>query len=80
MESLPPQLSALLPAHRIVEAPTPQTNSGKTLLEPLSFTHLAELIQIKDTNQRAFYETECIRVWLISPSASIIPLGASSLA
>lgn len=31
------------------------------LLEKLSFTHLAELIQIEEPGKRAFYETECMR-------------------
>lgn len=36
------------------------------LLDKLSFTHLAELIQIEDADQRAFYETECMRgVWSV---------------
>ena len=34
---------------------------GKRLVESLSFTHLAELIQIDDPLKRSFYEIECIR-------------------
>ncbi len=34
---------------------------GKKLIEALSFTHLAELIEIDDPWKRAFYEHECMR-------------------
>lgn len=34
---------------------------GKTLISRLSFTHLAELIELDDPLKRAFYEVECIR-------------------
>jgi predicted nuclease of restriction endonuclease-like (RecB) superfamily len=34
---------------------------GQTLLERLSFSHLAELIAIEDAQKRYFYEIECIR-------------------
>lgn len=61
VESLPPQLNALLPPGRIVESLPPQFTSGKQILDSLSFTHLAELIQIQDTGKRAFYESECMR-------------------
>jgi predicted nuclease of restriction endonuclease-like (RecB) superfamily len=46
----------------IVEPLTPQSLSisGRQILESLSFTHLAELLQIDDAEKRAFYETECI--------------------
>jgi predicted nuclease of restriction endonuclease-like (RecB) superfamily len=45
----------------IVESATPQlTNSGKTLLSRLSFTHFAELFEIQDPLKRVFYEIECI--------------------
>lgn len=68
MESLTPQLTAHLSAEQIVESLTPQSSStsGKHILESLSFTHLAELIQIDDATKRAFYEAECIRgVWSV---------------
>lgn len=46
----------------IVESLTPLlTSSGKHLIEQLSFTHFAELIEIDDLDKRAFYEHECIR-------------------
>lgn len=65
-ESLPPQLSAMLPRNRIVEPATPQSLSSKQLLESFSFTHLAELIQIEDRAKRGFYETECMRgIWSV---------------
>jgi predicted nuclease of restriction endonuclease-like (RecB) superfamily len=47
---------------KIVESVTPQSElSGRRLLESLSFTHFAELIEIDDPLKRAFYEIECIR-------------------
>ena len=47
---------------KIVESATPQwALSGRRLLESLSFTHFAELIEIDDPLKRAFYEVECIR-------------------
>jgi len=46
----------------IVESATPQfAISGQKLLESLSFTHFAELIEISDHLKRSFYELECIR-------------------
>jgi predicted nuclease of restriction endonuclease-like (RecB) superfamily len=46
----------------IVESVPPQlTFSGRKLVESLSFTHFAELIEIEDPLKRAFYEIECIR-------------------
>jgi len=46
----------------IVESATPQSRStGKILISRLSFTHLAELINLEDETRRAFYEVECIR-------------------
>ena len=45
-----------------MESLTPQSYvSGKKLVESLSFTHLAELINIDDDMKRAFYEIECMR-------------------
>lgn len=61
VESLPPQLSAMLPEKRIVESLPPQSLPGKQILESLSFTHLAELMQIDASDKRVFYENECIR-------------------
>jgi len=34
---------------------------GEELVNKLSFTHLAELINLEDKTQRYFYETECIK-------------------
>lgn len=46
----------------IVESVTPQFSlSGQQLLNSLSFTHFAELIEIDDPLKRAFYEVECVR-------------------
>jgi len=68
VESMPPQFTAQLTARQIVESVTPQSLSlsGRQVLESLSFTHLAELIQIDDAEKRAFYEAECMRgVWSV---------------
>lgn len=46
---------SVTPESQIVETVTPQ------LFHRLSFTHLAELIQLADETQRRFYEIECIR-------------------
>jgi predicted nuclease of restriction endonuclease-like (RecB) superfamily len=47
---------------KIVESATPQSElSGRRLIESLSFTHFATLIEIEDPLKRAFYEIECIR-------------------
>jgi predicted nuclease of restriction endonuclease-like (RecB) superfamily len=60
VESLPPTFdSAALT--RTVESVTPHSMPGPQIIESLSFTHLAELIQIADVTQRAFYERECVR-------------------
>ena len=46
----------------IVETLSPQSGrSGRELVERLSFSHLAELIELDDPRARAFYESECIR-------------------
>lgn len=58
------QLLALVPPSpvRIVESVTPQLiPPSPDLIFRLSFTHLAELIQLSDKTQRRFYEIECIR-------------------
>lgn len=60
VESLPPAFDVSGVA-RIVEAATPQSLSARQIVESLSFSHLAELIQIEDPTKRAFYERECIR-------------------
>lgn len=61
VESLPPQWLPAALAETIVEPPTPESLAGKKLLESLSFTHLAELLQIDDPQKRGFYEAESIR-------------------
>lgn len=47
------------------ETPSPESQIGETvspeLIRCLSFSHLAELIELADTTQRRFYEVECIR-------------------
>lgn len=62
--------TAMLPlAHlaptSIRESVTAESQNGETvspeLIYRLSFTHLAELIQLTDDTQRRFYEIECIR-------------------
>ncbi len=66
-ESVTPELRNGLPAphllsRKIRESATPGLGAdGKTLVTRLSFTHLAELIEIDDPLKRAFYEIECIR-------------------
>src|SRR5438132_1677298 len=65
-ETLPPVFTTLpieTPQRKAIrESPTPALRSpGKTIVERLSFSHLAELLQIKDSLERAFYETECLR-------------------
>jgi len=65
-ELLTPESHAMLVP---VESPVPKRESvspafkidGKTILEKLSFSHLAELIKMDDPVKRAFYEVECIR-------------------
>ena len=65
--SLTPELSLQFPTHHIVEntmqngTPSALGSDGATLISHLSFTHLAELIEIDNPIQRAFYEVECIR-------------------
>ena len=64
-QSLTAELQQALPPLRIRESATTES-AGPDLLEKLSFTHLAELIQIDDAEKRAFYETECLRgVWSV---------------
>lgn len=41
--------------------PTPPTVPAQLLLERLSFSHFAELLQLDDAQQRAFYEAETLR-------------------
>ena len=50
-----PIREAVTPESQIVETASPQ------LIHRLSFSHLAELIELSDDTQRRFYEIECIR-------------------
>ena len=61
--SFPVQMrETVTPESQIVESVTPQLiPAHPELIFHLSFTHLAELIQIPDHTQRRFYEIECIR-------------------
>jgi predicted nuclease of restriction endonuclease-like (RecB) superfamily len=53
---------SVTPKSHIVESVTPPSlPEHPELLQRLSFTHLAELIQLPDDTQRRFYEIECIR-------------------
>ena len=58
LSMLPPVISNTLKRESL---PPTLALSGRKLLENLSFTHFAELIQIDDDLKRAFYEIECIR-------------------
>ncbi len=62
-ETLSPEFtSALLFVPAIRETASPQfALTGKKLVDSLSFSHFAELIEIEDPLKRAFYEIECIR-------------------
>ena len=56
LSSLPlPKRETLSPESQIVESLSPQ------LIYRLSFSHLAELLDLTDDTQRRFYEIECIR-------------------
>ncbi len=70
VEAVTPQLRGLVglpgsvarPRSRIVETLSPQSGlSGRRLVERLSFSHFAELIELEDPLKRAFYEIECLR-------------------
>lgn len=58
-------LSAKLPALQIRETPPPESPApavpAQQLVERLSFSHFAELLQLDDPLQRAFYEVETLR-------------------
>ena len=65
-EALTPEFIAMLPApaevHHIRESLAHElTTDGKTIVEKLSFTHLAELLKLDNPLKRVFYEIECIR-------------------
>ncbi|OGF46216.1 MAG: cytoplasmic protein [Candidatus Firestonebacteria bacterium RIFOXYC2_FULL_39_67] len=67
VESLTPQFvpeMKLIPVkkQKKMESVTPQLMIPvKNLIEKLSFTHFAELIEIDDVSKRLYYEHECIR-------------------
>ena len=60
-------LSTQLPGLQIRETTSPESGSAaptvpaQILLEQLSFSHFAELLQLDDPTQRAFYEAETLR-------------------
>jgi predicted nuclease of restriction endonuclease-like (RecB) superfamily len=58
-------LSAKLPALQIRETPSPESPAlalpAQQLVERLSFSHFAELLQLDDPMQRVFYEVEALR-------------------
>lgn len=58
-------LSAKLPGLQIRETPTPESKlpavPAQQLVERLSFSHFAELLQLDDPLQRSFYEVEAVR-------------------
>ncbi|MFM2408413.1 MAG: hypothetical protein RL358_1155 [Pseudomonadota bacterium] len=56
---LPNRLTEVIPNSDT--SPTFAHTPEKTLFAMLSFTHLAELLQIESTDKRTFYENECIR-------------------
>lgn len=57
---LPPAVTT--PPSAIWESATPELrNEGKKLLQSLSFTHFAALLDIDDPLKRVFYEVECIK-------------------
>jgi DUF1016 N-terminal domain len=60
VESLPPAFDAMMLARK-VETASPHSMPAQQLIGSLSFSHPAELIQIGDAAQRAFYERECVR-------------------
>ncbi len=59
-------LSTKLPSIQIRETSSPESQEAPTMraqmmLERLSFSHFAELLQFDDPLQRSFYETEAVR-------------------
>lgn len=59
-ESLPPGLLRIAPPIRVTVSPELMV-SGKVLLQRLSFSHFAELLQLDDQLKRRFYEVETLR-------------------
>ncbi len=64
-EALPPELAQKIAAsssRAIRESANPKFKlDGRTLVDRLSFTHFAELLQIDEPLKRAFYEVECVK-------------------
>jgi predicted nuclease of restriction endonuclease-like (RecB) superfamily len=65
-EAVPPEFVVLVTGGKrsmeIRESAPPELRlPGKTIVERFSFTQLAELLQLTDPLQRAFYEIECLR-------------------
>jgi len=65
-ETLSPEFAALLvhaPKRTAIrETVSPDSLlSGKAMLDRFSFSHFAELLQLEESLQRAFYEVECYR-------------------
>lgn len=75
VETVTPQLQSLLSQHdsavadsssnganpKIVETSPQLRIDGKTLISRLSFSHIAELLNLEDATKRTFYEVECIQ-------------------
>ena len=58
----PGKRETLSPESQIVETVSPQSiHLHPDLIHRLSFSHLAELLELPDDTQRRFYELECIR-------------------
>lgn len=64
-EALPPEFRTRILALADLGVPDSQIShcgfDGQGIVAKLSFTHLAELINIDDPTKRAFYEIECIK-------------------
>lgn len=75
VETVTPQLQSLLSQHDSAVADSSSTGAnpknvetspqlridGKTLISRLSFSHIAELLNLEDATKRTFYEVECIQ-------------------
>jgi predicted nuclease of restriction endonuclease-like (RecB) superfamily len=74
VESVTPQLQPLIGLLNLAGADSPPAGAptivetspqfkidGKTLISRLSFSHIAELLNLEDATKRSFYEVECIQ-------------------
>jgi predicted nuclease of restriction endonuclease-like (RecB) superfamily len=74
VESVTPQLQPLIGLLNLAGADSPTAGAptivetspqfkidGKTLISRLSFSHIAELLNLEDATKRSFYEVECIQ-------------------